>query len=205
MRGRKPLPSKVIELKGGSKHTHRPPRTGEPKPPSGIPLCPKHLDKEARKIWKKTAKILSPVGIITKIDVAVLARYCQGSAKLTILKEELNTIKNPVTEYDNLTVRARQYRIEYERWNDARKETAKGLFKLEGGKFIENPYLKVERQSFTQMMITENKIRSELNTIDDQMRRDEVEMGMTPSSRSRVKVAESPKSGEEDEKRRFFK
>jgi len=181
--------------------THRPPRTDEPKPPAAIPKCPKHLDKEAKKEWRRMVKELEPLGMLTRLDKAVLARYCQGSAKLAKLKEELNTIKNPEIE-GTLTVRAEQYRIEYARWNQARVETAKGLFKIEGTKFIENPYLKVERQSFAQMMITENKIRMELRSIDEQMRRDEIEMGLTPSSRARVKVNPPPK--QEDEKERFF-
>ena len=37
MRGRKPLPSNIIDIRGGSKFTHRPPRSGEPKPPALIP------------------------------------------------------------------------------------------------------------------------------------------------------------------------
>jgi len=182
--------------------THRPPRTDEPKPPAAIPKCPRHLDKEAKKEWRRMVKELEPLGILTRLDKAVLARYCQGSAKLAALKEELNTIKNPELESNSLTVRAEQYRIDYQRWNQARVETAKGLFKLEGTKFIENPYLKIERQSFTQMMITENKIKMELRSIDEQMRRDEIEMGLTPSSRARVKVNPPPK--QEDEKERFF-
>jgi len=209
----------VIELRGGSKYTHRPPRTDEPKPPAAIPKCPRHLDKEAKKEWRRMVKELEPLGVLTRLDKAVLARYCQGSSKLAALKEELNTIKNPELESNSLTVRAEQYRIDYQRWNQARIETAKGLFKTEGGKlkkmgndlppklegvkFIKNPYLEIERQSFTQMMITENKIRMELRAIDEQMRRDEIEMGLTPSSRSRVKVAGGqPDKG--SEKERFF-
>lgn len=202
MRGRKPIPTSLKIVRGNPGHRPLPP--DEPKPPSGIPQCPKHLDKEARKIWRKTTKILFPIGITTKIDVTVLARWCQGAANLVRINEEQYTIKNPEKKIDDLTVRAVQYRVEYERWNHARIETAKGLFKLEGNKFIENPYLKIERQSFIQMRITEDKIKSELRAIDDQMRKDEIEMGMTPSSRTRVKAVEVPPQ-EEDKKERFFR
>jgi len=197
------LPSKIIELKGGTKHTHRPLRKNEPKPPTTIPKCPEHLDKEERKVWKREAPMLCKMGITTILDVSVLARYCQGEVRQIRLKEELNTIMNPTAESNDLKVRAAQYRIEYERWNQARIETAKGLLKLtKDGKYIENPYLKIERQSFVQMMITQNKINNELKVVDDQMRKDEIEMGKTPSSRARVKVTSPPK--EEDDKERFF-
>ncbi len=78
MRGRKAIPSKIIDLLGGTRHTHRPPRDEEPCPPEKRPPCPKHLDKLARKEWNRAIGILEDIGLITELDMATLAGYCQA-------------------------------------------------------------------------------------------------------------------------------
>lgn len=80
-KGRKRIPSKILELRGGSKLTHRGPRTDEPIPPEKMPHCPKHLDKAARKEWKRAGKILQDIGLMTELDMAVLAGYCDAFSK----------------------------------------------------------------------------------------------------------------------------
>ena len=76
-KGRKSIPTKIIELRGGTAHTHKKPRDQEPQPPVKMPSCPKHLDKEARKEWRRTGKILNSIGLLSDLDRAVLAGYCQ--------------------------------------------------------------------------------------------------------------------------------
>jgi len=78
MKGRKSIPSKIIQLRGGTKHTHQPPRDQEPQPPEKMPSCPRHLDKEARKEWRRAGKILQAIGLMTELDRAVFAGYCQA-------------------------------------------------------------------------------------------------------------------------------
>ena len=154
MKGRKPIPSEVIELRGGSKHTHRPPRSGEPKPPVAIPKCPAHLDKEAKAEWKRAVKELEPLGMLTKLDKAVLARYCQA----------------------------------FSTWAQAtRKITEMGMVRITKNGFTEqNPYFPIANKASEQMM------------------KALVEIGMTPSSRARVKVTDW-KPDVKDKKERFFK
>ncbi len=79
--GRKKIPSKIIEIKGGSSYTHRAMPTDEPNPRAGIPPCPKHLGADARKEWRKAAKILDSIGLLTELDKAVLAGYCESYAQ----------------------------------------------------------------------------------------------------------------------------
>jgi P27 family predicted phage terminase small subunit len=43
-----------------------------------MPSCPPHLDDEARKEWRRIAKELFTLGLLTKIDKAGLAGYCQA-------------------------------------------------------------------------------------------------------------------------------
>ncbi len=76
--GRKAIPSKIVNLRGGTAHTHRPPRSLEPMPPEEMPDCPSHLDKEAKKEWKRVGVILQNIGLMTQLDMAVLAGYCKS-------------------------------------------------------------------------------------------------------------------------------
>jgi len=78
MKGRKAIPSKILQLRGGTAHSHRPPRDQEPIPPERMPPCPKHLDKDAKKEWRRAGKILQSIGLMTDLDMAVLAGYCQS-------------------------------------------------------------------------------------------------------------------------------
>jgi P27 family predicted phage terminase small subunit len=75
MRGRKPKPTVLRELTGNA--GKRPLNHNEPKPRAGIPSCPKHLDQEARKEWRRITKVLCAIGLLTHADRAGLAAYCQ--------------------------------------------------------------------------------------------------------------------------------
>jgi len=76
-KGRKSIPSKIIDIRGGTAHTHKKPRDQEPQPPEKIPRYPKILDKIARKEWRRMASILDNVGLMTEADMTTLALYCQ--------------------------------------------------------------------------------------------------------------------------------
>jgi P27 family predicted phage terminase small subunit len=76
MRGRKPKPTalKVIHGSPGK----RPLNLREPKPGLGIPTCPAHLCPSAKAEWKRLARQLHVLRIITELDRAALAAYCQA-------------------------------------------------------------------------------------------------------------------------------
>ena len=76
MRGRKPKPTRLKMLTGNA--GKRPLNGDEPKPPQAIPKCPKHLGPEARKEWRRITKALAPLGLLTDIDRAALAGYCDA-------------------------------------------------------------------------------------------------------------------------------
>ena len=78
-RGRKPKPTalKVLEGNPGG----RPLNTGEPKPEKKAPRCPAWLEDEAKKEWRRMAKQLEHLGILTEIDMAAFAGYCQAYAR----------------------------------------------------------------------------------------------------------------------------
>ncbi len=81
-RGPAPTPTEILRLRG-SKRANR--RTTEPKPERGIPSCPQHLGKTARAEWRRVTKPLDQMGVIAKIDRALLAAYCASVLSLTLL------------------------------------------------------------------------------------------------------------------------
>ncbi len=76
---RRPKPTAIRRLEGN--RGKRAWNHDEPEPPDGIPRCPKHLAPVARTEWRRVARALHAMGVLTPIDRAVLAAYCQSYAK----------------------------------------------------------------------------------------------------------------------------
>lgn len=55
-----------------------------------IPSAPKHLGQEARKEWKRIAPLLEELGLISGLDRAALALYCQAVGRLSELEMAFN-------------------------------------------------------------------------------------------------------------------
>ena len=100
MAGRRPKPTALKALAGNpGKRALNP---SEPKP-SGIPTCPRHLDKEAKVEWRRISGELLMLGLLTLIDRAALAGYCSAwsrwvAAELSIQKFG-TVIKSPKSGY----------------------------------------------------------------------------------------------------------
>jgi len=77
--GRKPKPTaiKVLEGNPGKRSLN----TQEPKPGKKAPRCPPWLEEEAKKEWRRMAKQMEQLGILTEIDMAAFAGYCQAYAR----------------------------------------------------------------------------------------------------------------------------
>lgn len=78
-RGRKPTPTAIKELEGNP--GKRPLNENEPKPMKKAPACPKWLEPEAKKEWRRLAKQMESIGILTEVDMAAFASYCQAYAR----------------------------------------------------------------------------------------------------------------------------
>lgn len=61
----------------------------EPKVNSGIPICPNWLNNEAKNEWRRLAKKLYQMGILTVNDRATFAAYCQSYARWKEANEHL--------------------------------------------------------------------------------------------------------------------
>jgi P27 family predicted phage terminase small subunit len=73
MRGRKPKPSYLRVLDGTDKTGRRSVQAER-----RIPTCPAHISPSGKAEWKRLSHLLYDLGVITTLDRAVLAGYCQA-------------------------------------------------------------------------------------------------------------------------------
>ena len=69
-------------------HAGRKPKP-EPKPLKKAPPCPKWLEPEAKKEWRRLAKTLEAMGVLTDADMAAFAGYCQAYARWKEAEERI--------------------------------------------------------------------------------------------------------------------
>ena len=78
-RGRKPKPTALKILEGNP--GKRPLNQNEPKPERKAPKCPVWLETEAKREWRRMSKTLEAIGVLTQVDTAAFAGYCQAYAR----------------------------------------------------------------------------------------------------------------------------
>ncbi|MGH7083545.1 MAG: phage terminase small subunit P27 family [Acetobacteraceae bacterium] len=77
MRGRRPRPTHLKLITGNP--GKRPLNPAEPKPASAAPpAAPAELSEEAKTEWRRVARRLYGLGLLSGIDRAALAAYCQA-------------------------------------------------------------------------------------------------------------------------------
>jgi P27 family predicted phage terminase small subunit len=86
MRGRKPTPTKLKLLRGNPGKRKLP---REPEPQSMIPDCPPHLDALARAEWQRIVPELAALNLLTGLDRAALAAYCQAWSRWIAAEQQL--------------------------------------------------------------------------------------------------------------------
>ena len=126
MRGRKPKPThlKVIEGNPGK----RPLNKNEPTPTGGRPHPPSHLCAEARTEWDRVAKILHAIGVLTTLDRAALAVYCQAYGRWVRAEQTL------------------------EKMAQQDSSTKALLMKTKAGNLIQNPLVGIANQAMLALM-----------------------------------------------------
>lgn len=79
MSGPAPKPTELKILQGNP--GRRPLNTAEPKPRPERPRCPIWLSKEAKREWRRIVPELEAMRLLTVVDRAALAGYCQAYAR----------------------------------------------------------------------------------------------------------------------------
>jgi P27 family predicted phage terminase small subunit len=82
---RKPTALKLIAGNPGKKSLPK----GEPKPKIEAPSQPKHLSAEARAEWDRLAPILVRLKLLSNLDRAAFAAYCQAWARHVEAEEQI--------------------------------------------------------------------------------------------------------------------
>lgn len=88
MPGPAPTPTAIKLAKGNP--GKRPINALEPKPKTGEPPMPRDLSKPAKKEWKRLAKMLLKLGVLTVSDGDALATLCEAK---TLWREALNDVR----------------------------------------------------------------------------------------------------------------
>lgn len=98
--GRRPKPTIVKSLAGNP--GKRPLNKSEPEFTPGA-TCPKHLDKVAKAEWKRVSDDLTTSGLLTSVDRAALAAYCDAYSRwvqaTTALQTQGLVITSPKSGY----------------------------------------------------------------------------------------------------------
>lgn len=85
--GTKPKPTALRRREGN--RGKRAYNHDEPVPPPGMPDCPPHLSEHARTEWHRLAGSLHEMGVLTTVDRAALAAYCQAWGRWVEAEEKL--------------------------------------------------------------------------------------------------------------------
>lgn len=88
-RGPRPLPKNVHQLRGNPSKLPLQALLDTLQPEIEIPGCPSHLMPEAKKEWRRITPELERYGLISKLDRAALALYCQSWAQLVYAEKQL--------------------------------------------------------------------------------------------------------------------
>lgn len=99
IRGRPPKPTALKVLEGNP--GKRPLNQNEPKPKPIAPERPSWLTGEAKREWERIVPELERVGLLTMVDGAALANYCQWWA---IYVQAAKELKAHLKEHKKLTI-----------------------------------------------------------------------------------------------------
>lgn len=84
-RGRKPKPTALKILEGNP--GHRPLNKKDIVVKGHLPECPDWLEDDAKVEWQRLGKALADIGMLTDMDMAAFAGYCQAYARWKAAEE----------------------------------------------------------------------------------------------------------------------
>lgn len=122
-RGAKPTPTNIKLITGNP--GNRPIPKNEPRPHSRKPTPPAHLNADAQEEWARIADELDALGILSGLDRAALAAYCQAYGRWAQAERALAKMSN---QADGL------------------------IIKTQSGNMIQNPLVGVANKAMSDMM-----------------------------------------------------
>ena len=93
-RGPKPLPDNVHRITGNRSKIPAHKLNASLQPDVEIPSCPAHLLPDAKKEWKRITPELEKMRIVSKMDRAALAVYCQAYARWVQAENKLKALND---------------------------------------------------------------------------------------------------------------
>ena len=79
----------------------------EPKPSAKCPSCPQWLLPEAKREWRRVLPELERCGVLTQVDRAALATYCQAWARYVEAEEKItqygDVLKSNKSDYTQVS------------------------------------------------------------------------------------------------------
>ena len=97
-RGRPPKPAHLKLLEGNPGKRKLPDNEPKPEPRKRMPTPPRTLDKKGKKEWRRMAKVLMGLGLLTELDLTALHMYCDAYERWRKYSAELEKgflIKTP--------------------------------------------------------------------------------------------------------------
>ena len=94
--GRRPKPSAIKRLEGNP--GKRKMNDREPQPMKTAPPCPDWLEPDAKEEWNRLSSHMEELGILTEVDMAAFASYCQAYARWKRAEEELTTLGRTIVK-----------------------------------------------------------------------------------------------------------
>ncbi|MBR8311526.1 P27 family phage terminase small subunit [Burkholderia cenocepacia] len=88
---KKPIPTQLKLLAGNP--GKRPLNTNEPQPETGIGPCPEWFLPEAEQEWNRIVPELERLGMLTKIDIAILEAHCVCYAEMVVTAKSHKPVK----------------------------------------------------------------------------------------------------------------
>ncbi len=128
--GRKPTPSNLKLFRGTDRKDRE---KKEPKPQLEIPNVPPHLSDEAKVEWGRVSQDLYTLGLLSKIDRAALAAYCEAWSDWKMATEKVAVQGMVIKTGEKVVERL-----------DERGEI---IVERTGGNFIENPYYSIKKRA----------------------------------------------------------
>ncbi len=99
MAGRKRKPTALKLIEGTYRKDRAPKHEPKPKQTAQVPSAPSYLGTKAKSEWKRIAKELHDMGVLTRIDTKTLANYCQAYDDMLTARGllEAHNLANPTS------------------------------------------------------------------------------------------------------------